>query len=68
MSKSVKMTKGMILDNAFDIVRMCGIGKVSNRELAKYLNSSIRPIYYQFENVEELNKELYEKIESFFYN
>lgn len=68
MTKSVKITKEMILDAAFNITRKYGIDKVSNRELAKYLDSSIRPIYYQFKNAEELNKELYGKIEVFFYN
>ena len=31
------------------------------------MKCSIRPIYYQFENVEELQKELYQKIEKYFY-
>ena len=38
-----------------------------NRELANKLKCSIRPIYYQFENVEEMQKELYKKIEHYFY-
>lgn len=58
----------MILDKAFEIVRTEGIEKLSNRELANRLKCSIRPIYYQFENVEELKKELYLKIEQYFYN
>ena len=41
--------------------------KLSNRELANKLKCSIRPIYYQFENVEEMQKELYIKIEQYFY-
>ena len=57
----------MILDAAFEIVRKDGIEKLSNRELSNKLNCSIRPIYYQFENVEEMQKELYQKIEKYFY-
>ena len=57
----------MILDAAFEIVRKDGMEKLSNRELANKLNCSIRPIYYQFENVEEMQKELYLKIEQYFY-
>ena len=57
----------MILDAAFEIVRQDGMEKLSNRELANKLKCSIRPIYYQFENVEEMQKELYIKIEKFFY-
>ena len=41
--------------------------KLSNRELASKLKCSIRPIYYQFVNVEEMQKELYLKIEQYFY-
>ena len=41
--------------------------KLSNRELANKLKCSIRPIYYQFENVEQMQKELYMKIEQYFY-
>ena len=40
---------------------------LSNRELAKKLNCSIRPIYYQFESAEQMQKELYSKIEKYFY-
>lgn len=64
---TTKITKEMILNTAFEIARESGIEKISNRELAKKMNCSIRPIYYQFKNVEELNKELYKKIERYFY-
>ncbi len=67
MSKSVTITKDMILATAFDIAREKGLNGISNRELAKKLNCSIRPIYYQFENVDELYKELYIEIEKYFY-
>ena len=58
----------MILNAAFDITRNEGIEKLSNREIAKKMNCSIRPIYYQFKNSEELYKELYNKINSYFYD
>ena len=67
MPTKIKISKDMILDAAFQIVRKHGIEKLSNRELAKKLKCSIRPIYYQFENVEEMQKELYKKIEQYFY-
>lgn len=67
MSTKIKISKDMILDAAFEIVREYGIDSLSNRELASKLKCSIRPIYYQFENVSELEKELYKKIEKFFY-
>lgn len=67
MSKEVKITKDMILEAAFDIVREKGLEEVSNRSIAKRLECSIRPIYYQFNNSDELKKELYNKIERYFY-
>ena len=67
MPKKIRISKDMILESAFEIVKNDGIEKLSNRELANKLNCSIRPIYYQFENVEEMQKELYKKIEQFFY-
>lgn len=67
MSKEVKITKDMILEAAFDIVREKGLEEVSNRSIAKRLECSIRLIYYQFNNSDELKKELYNKIEKYFY-
>lgn len=65
---TTRITKEMILNAAFDITRNEGIEKLSNREIAKKMNCSIRPIYYQFKNSEELYKELYNKINSHFYD
>lgn len=67
MPTTIKISKDMILDAAFKIAREEGIEKISNREIAKKLDCSIRPIYYQFENVQEMQKELYLKIEKYFY-
>lgn len=67
MPTKIRISKDMILDTAFEIVRQDGMEKLNNREIAKKLKCSIRPIYYQFENVEEMQKELYVKIEKYFY-
>ena len=67
MPTKIRISKEMILDAAFEIVKKDGMEKLSNRELASMLKCSIRPIYYQFENVEEMQKELYLKIEQYFY-
>ena len=57
----------MILNAAFEITKKDGISKVSNREIAKKLNCSIRPIYYQFKNSDELFNSLYNMIYEYFY-
>ena len=68
MPKTVSVTKKMIIDAAFNITRSKGFSKLSNREIAKYLNCSIRPIYYQFKDVDDLNKHLFKKVVEYFYN
>lgn len=68
MPTTIRITKEMILNAAFYITRNEGIEKLSNREIAKKMNCSIRPIYYQFKNSEELYKALYNKINSYFYD
>lgn len=67
MPTQIKISKDMILNAAFEIVRENGMEKLNNREIAQKLKCSIRPIYYQFKNVEEMQEELYKKIEKFFY-
>ena len=67
MPTKIRISKDMILNAAFEFVRKEGMEKLSNRELANKLKCSIRPIYYQFQNVEEMQKELYLKIEQYFY-
>ena len=67
MPSKIRISKDMILNAAFEIVRQDGMEKLSNRELANKLKCSIRPIYYQFENVDEMQKELYKRIEKYFY-
>ena len=68
MPKQIKISKDDILRAALEIVRNDGIEKVSNREIAKKLNCSIRPIYYQFGNSEELLNELNKKMIKYFYD
>ena len=68
MSKIVSITKEMIIDAAFNITKEKGFSKLSNREIAKYLNCSIRPIYYQFKNSEELMRELNKVMIKYFYD
>ena len=68
MPKKISISKDNILNTALEIVREKGIEFVSNREIAKKLNCSIRPIYYQFENSEELMGELKKNMIKYFYD
>ena len=58
MTNTSKRTKQDIINVAFDIVRKSGIEKVSAREIAKRLSCSIQPVFYYFNNMDSLKKEL----------
>lgn len=68
LPKNISISKDNILNTALEIVREKGIDAVSNREIAKKLNCSIRPIYYQFKNSEELMRELNKMMIKYFYD
>lgn len=62
MSGIKKIQKEDILKSALDIARESGIENVQARNIAKRLNCSTQPIFYQFANMEELKRELLKKI------
>jgi len=52
------ITKDMIVDAAFKLVRKNGISALSARNIAKALNCSTQPVYSSFKNMETLEKEV----------
>lgn len=58
MAAVKKVEKQDIVKAAFEILRTEGFGQVSVRNVAKKLNCSTKPIYFQFENMLELKGEL----------
>ncbi len=61
MPPKVRITKEQIIDKAFEILKAEGFSSISARRLSKELNCSTQPIYYIFENMEDLKKGLYRK-------
>lgn len=57
-----KNTREAIVLGALEIVKEKGFDGVKARDVAKKLNCSIQPIFYQFKNMEELKLAVYEKI------
>lgn len=57
-----RVNKEKILDTAFDIVRESGMKSLNTRLIAKKLNCSTQPIFSEYKNMNELKKELKEKI------
>lgn len=58
MAAVQKVDKQNIIKAAFEILRLQGFEQVSVRNVAKRLNCSTKPIYFQFENMAELKGEL----------
>lgn len=63
MPPKIKTTKEDILEAAFRQTREKGIEHVNARELAKALGCSTQPIFRAYENMEELKKALYQKVD-----
>lgn len=61
MPPKKKFTKEQIIDAAFEIARIEGIDSITIRKVAEKLGSSIAPIYVNFENVDELIREVVTK-------
>lgn len=58
MAGKAKVVKEDIIKVAFDIVRLQGIDKLNARNIAKKLNTSVQPIFYQFNNMDDVKKEV----------
>ena len=65
MPPKAKVTRDMILDAAFDLVRTEGQGALNVRALSRRLGCSTQPILYNFATMEELTAAVYEKADAF---
>ena len=52
------ITRDMIVEAAFQLVRENGISALSARNIAKALNCSTQPVYSSFKNMNSLEKEV----------
>lgn len=59
MPPKVRVTKKMILDAAFDIVRKEGYESLNARRIAECLGCSTQPVLYNFKSVDEIREETY---------
>lgn len=59
MPPSKKYTKKEILDIAYDIVEHDGFESLNARKIARKLNASVQPIFFNFPSMEDLKKEVY---------
>ena len=65
MPPKAKITKEMIEDTAFEIVRKEGADKVTARSISEQLSCSTQPVLYYFSTVEEIKKAVYKKADEY---
>ena len=62
MPPTKRFQRDEIIDTAYKIVEKEGFTSVNARRIAKELGGSVQPIYHNFATMEELNKEVFDKI------
>lgn len=65
MPPKAKITREMIIDAAFEIIRNTGVETVNARTVSKKLNCSTQPVMYHFKTIEELKRAVYEKSDEY---
>lgn len=68
MPPKPKITKQMILDAAFKIIRNAGVDKVTARSISELLGCSTQPVLYYFATVDEIKKEAYNMADEYHSN
>ena len=56
MPPKTKIHKELIVSTAYEMTKMNGIDSVTAKAIAKQLNCSIQPVYWVFENMDNLRK------------
>lgn len=62
MPATKKITKAMIIDAGFEIFRKEGFDAVTARAIAKKINCSTQPIYFEYKSMVDLKNELIERV------
>lgn len=65
MPPKAKITKDMIVDAAFEIVRSEGVENINARTVSEKLNCSTQPVMYHFATIEALKKTVYAKADRY---
>lgn len=60
MPPKVKITKKMIEDAAFEVIRSKGHENLNARTISEYLGCSTQPVLYSFKTVDEIREATYE--------
>lgn len=68
MAPKAKITKEMIVEAGFEIVRTQGMDRLTARSVAEYLKCSTQPVLYYFSTVDEIKKAVYQKADEYHTN
>ena len=60
MPPKVKVTKQMVADASFEVIRASGHGNLNARTISEYLGCSTQPVLYTFRTVDEIREAAYE--------
>lgn len=65
MPPKIKITKEMILDASFEIIRSKGHEHLNVRTIAEYLKCSTQPVLYNYKTVDEIREAVYRKADEY---
>ena len=65
MPPKVRVTKEMVANASFEIIKRSGHESLSARAIAEYLGCSTQPVLYNFKTVEEIREAAYEIADKF---
>lgn len=65
MPPKAKITKNMVIDAAFEVVRKAGAENITARTVSKELNCSTQPVMYHFATINEMKKAAYKKADDY---
>lgn len=65
MPPKAKITKDMVIDAAFEVVRKTGMENINARTVSETLHCSTQPVMYHFATIEQLKRAVYEKTDRF---
>ncbi len=66
MARKESITKQMIIDGAFELLKKDGVEAVTARKLAAHIGCSTQPIFRVYTNMDELLAELFEKARKYY--
>jgi len=65
MPPKAKITKEMIVEEAFQIARTQGADKITARSIAQRLKCSTQPVLYYFATVEKIKEAVYQRADAY---